>query len=136
MNFREGSGRKKSGDLINISPMIDVVFLLLLFFAVSTTFKEEVGLPLTLPASKVKATKVKQKNVTIYITRDGAYYIGKKEFKDSLLVEEIKKELEVSEKKEVVIKADKGAKYERVYKAMDASRQAGAKGLMVAGSAK
>ena len=136
MNFRDENGRKSTRVLIDISPLIDVVFILLLFFAVSTTFKEEIGLPLTLPTSKVKTTKVKQKNVTIYITRDGAYYIGKKEVKDSLLVDEIKKELEASEKKEVVIKADKGAKYERVYKGMDASRQAGAKGLMVAGSAK
>ncbi|BBB31745.1 biopolymer transport protein ExbD [Thermotomaculum hydrothermale] len=136
MNFREENGKKSTRVLIDISPLIDVVFILLLFFAVSTTFKEEVGLPLTLPTSKVKATKVKQKNVTIYITKDGTYYIGKKKLEDSMLVDEIKKQLEISEKKEVVIKADKGAKYEKVYKAMDASRQAGAKGLMVAGSAK
>ncbi len=136
MNFREENGKKSTRILIDISPLIDVVFILLLFFAVSTTFKEEVGLPLTLPSSKVKTTKIKQKNVTIYITKDGAYYIGKRYIKDNELLGEIKKELAVSEKKEVVIKADRKANYERVYKAMDASRQAGAKGLMVAGSAK
>ncbi len=136
MNFRDGNNRKSTRVLIDISPLIDVVFILLLFFVVSTTFKEEVGLPLTLPTSKVKTTKVKQKNVTIYITKDGTYYINKKKISDNALADEIKKQLAISEKKEVVIKADKGARYERVYKAMDASRRAGAKGLMVAGSAK
>ncbi len=136
MNFKEPNSRRSTKVLIDISPLIDVVFILLLFFAVSTTFKEEVGLPLTLPTSKVKSTKVKQKNVTVYITRNGDYYIGKKMVKAEKLSAEIKRELNLSEKKEVIIKADKGALYERVYRAMDAARQAGAKGLMVAGNAK
>ncbi len=136
MNFRDGNGKKTTKVLIDISPLIDVVFILLLFFAVSTTFKEETGLQLTLPSTSSKISKVKQKNVVIYITADGAYYMDKKKIKDGDLKDSIKKGLEVSEKKEVIIKADKKANYERVYKAMDAARQAGAKGLMVAGSVK
>lgn len=136
MNFRDGDRKKTTKVLIDISPLIDVVFILLLFFAVSTTFKEETGLQLTLPSSSSKISKIKQKNVVIYITADGAYYMDKKKIEDDDLKGSIKKGLEVSEKKEVIIKADKKASYDRVYRAMDAARQAGAKGLMVAGSVK
>lgn len=134
MNFRDGKAKKRNA-LLDISPLIDVVFLLLIFFMVSTTFLEEAGLPLDLPSSVSKGIK-KQQNVVVTITDDGNIYVGETPADGQGLTETIRQQLERSEKKEVIIKADKAARYELVYRVMDASRQAGASGLSVAGELK
>lgn len=134
MNFKNGNNKRKA-TLVDISPLIDVVFLLLIFFMVSTTFIDEAGIPLDLPSSVSQGIK-KTKNVTINISKEGKISIGKDIVTKENLVEKIKENLEKSEKKEVIIKADKDARYELVYLIMDSSRQAGAKALSVAGKKK
>jgi biopolymer transport protein ExbD len=134
MNFKNGKSKTRT-TLVDISPLIDVVFLLLIFFMVSTTFIDEAGLPLDLPSSVSKGIK-KTENVSISISKDGFITIGEEKVDKDKLVEKIKEKLEKSEKKEVIIKADKDARYELVYLVMDSSRQAGAKALSVAGKRK
>jgi biopolymer transport protein ExbD len=134
MNFKNGKSKTRT-TLVDISPLIDVVFLLLIFFMVSTTFIDEAGLPLDLPSSVSKGIK-KTENVSISISKDGFITIGEEKVDKDKLVEKIKEKLEKSEKKEVIIKADKDARYELVYLVMDSSRQAGAKALSVAGKKK
>ncbi len=134
MNFRDGKAKKRNV-LLDISPLIDVVFLLLIFFMVSTTFLDEAGLPLDLPSSVSRGIK-KQQNVVVTITGSGEIYVGEKLADETNLTETIEQQLQRSEKKEVIIKADKSARYELVYRVMDASRQAGASGLSVAGELK
>ncbi len=134
MNFRDkGTGRRNA--ILDISPLIDVVFLLLIFFMVSTTFLEEAGLPLNLPSSVSKGIK-KQQNVVVTITEAGEIFVGKTAASPDDLTRIITEELANAEKKEVIIKADKEARYDLVYRVMDASRQAGASGLSVAGELK
>ena len=134
MNFRDrATGRRNA--ILDISPLIDVVFLLLIFFMVSTTFLEEAGLPLNLPASVSRGIK-KQENVVVTITEAGEIFVGDRKSASDDLTAIIQEQLAASEKKEVIIKADKAARYELVYRVMDASRQAGAKGLSVAGELK
>lgn len=134
MNFRDGKAKKRNV-LLDISPLIDVVFLLLIFFMVSTTFLDEAGLPLDLPSSVSRGIK-KQQNVVVTITGSGEIYVGEKLADETNLTETIEQQLQRSEKKEVIIRADKSARYELVYRVMDASRQAGAAGLSVAGELK
>jgi len=134
MNFKNGKSRTKT-TLVDISPLIDVVFLLLIFFMVSTTFIDEAGLPLDLPSSVSKGIK-KTENVSISISKDGQITIGEETVSKDKLIEKIKEKLKNSKKKEVIIKADKDARYELVYLVMDSSRQAGAKALSVAGKKK
>jgi len=134
MNFRDGKTKKRNV-LLDISPLIDVVFLLLIFFMVSTTFLDEAGLPLDLPSSVSRGIK-KQQNVVVTITQEGQIYVGENLADENNLTDTIRQQLQRSEKKEVIIKADKAARYELVYRVMDASRQAGAKGLSVAGELK
>jgi len=134
MNFRDGKTRKRNA-LLDISPLIDVVFLLLIFFMVSTTFLDEAGLPLDLPSSVSRGIK-KQQNVVVTITGGGEIYVGENLADETNLTKTIEQQLQRSEKKEVIIKADKSARYELVYRVMDASRQAGATGLSVAGELK
>lgn len=134
MNFRnKGTGRRNA--ILDISPLIDVVFLLLIFFMVSTTFLEEAGLPLNLPSSVSRGIK-KQQNVVVTITEGGDIFVGTRAAEPDDLTRILTEELANAEKKEVIIKADKEARYNLVYRVMDASRQAGASGLSVAGELK
>ena len=67
MQFRRSSTPPVT---INIAPLVDVVFLLVIFFAVSTTFLETAGLELTLPASSSSAQSSPQE-IKISLSSDG-----------------------------------------------------------------
>ncbi|MCK5729080.1 MAG: biopolymer transporter ExbD, partial [Methylococcales bacterium] len=68
MNFHQN---KRPPLEINLTPMIDVVFLLLIFFMVSTTFTKETGLNLNLPEAKGDATKTDNSGITLLIDAKG-----------------------------------------------------------------
>ncbi len=134
MNFGNGRSKRRNA-LLDISPLIDVVFLLLIFFMVSTTFRDEAGLPLNLPSSVSRGLK-KTDNVVVTISKKGDIYVGKALTPPDKLIGVIRKQIANAKKKEVIIKADKSARYELVYRVMDASRQAGVESLSVAGEMK
>jgi biopolymer transport protein ExbD len=134
MNFGNGRSKRRNA-LLDISPLIDVVFLLLIFFMVSTTFRDEAGLPLNLPSSVSRGLK-KTDNVVVTISKKGDIYVGKALTAPDKLTEVIRSQIALAKKKEVIIKADKSARYELVYRVMDASRQAGVESLSVAGEMK
>ena len=59
---------------INIAPLVDVVYLLVISFAVSTTFLETAGLELTLPTSSSSAESAPQE-ITVAVMADGTVYL-------------------------------------------------------------
>lgn len=61
---------------INLTPLIDVVFLLLIFFMVSTTFTKETHLSIDLPEASTQASRVADTQIEIAITRAGDYAIN------------------------------------------------------------
>jgi len=67
MQFRRKSKAEIS---INLAPLIDVIFLLVIFFAVSTTFLETAGLQLELPESSSTA-KREIEDITVFLSADG-----------------------------------------------------------------
>jgi biopolymer transport protein ExbD len=76
MDFRR---QKKPPLEISMTPMIDVVFLLLIFFMVTTTFNRQTELPINLPEAKGQEAKEKPKAVTLMIDADGNYFISDKQ---------------------------------------------------------
>ena len=58
---------------INITPLIDVVFLLLIFFMITTTFNRENRLLLTLPKTQVELMKSQPAQIEIVVAKDGKY---------------------------------------------------------------
>lgn len=123
MNFK-----LKSRDEFNldITPLIDVVFLLLIFFMVSTTFKHESEINITLPSASNKTVTQKVDAINIGLDLQGNIYVdGKKlinsEFKtiESALFDRIEK----SEKPPVIISADSNVKYQSVIYLLDTLRQ-------------
>ena len=75
MNFR--SERRDEVDL-DITPLIDVVFLLLIFFMVSTTFEHNSEINITLPSSSKEVTDAKPDAVNVGLDAQGNVYINDK----------------------------------------------------------
>lgn len=121
--------RKRKID-INIAPLIDVVFLLLIFFMLSYHFVINPGLKLTLPQADT-ATKQQDKLFTVYITKDDEIYVNEKEVSLEDLFLEIETNIDKYDKKAVVIKADEKIDLGLTVQVMDISKKAGADSLII-----
>ena len=68
---------------INLAPLIDAVFMLLIFFMVSTTFKDDVRLEVKLPQAKGEAPQVEApRMLELIIDREGRFYVNQEEVVD------------------------------------------------------
>lgn len=102
---------------IDLTPVIDVVFILLIFFIVSSVFKkDELALILDLPEANAKATEIKDDQIFIELNENKLAIKGIEVSFESLEanLQEIK-----DNKKAVIIRIDKNTKYERVIKVLD-----------------
>jgi biopolymer transport protein ExbD len=125
MNFR--SNRRDEVNL-DITPLIDVVFLLLIFFMVSTTFQHNSEINITLPASSKEIIEAKPDSVNIVVDAQGNVYINDKSLVNAQL-ETIKIVLSEAildlDEPPIIISADANATHQSVVKVMDAARQLG-----------
>ena len=125
MKFRR-QRREEVG--INLTPLIDVVFLLLIFFMVSTTFTRETQLSIDLPEAEGKAVEVKEEQIEILIDEAGRYRINGKGLVDNrmrTLQAAIYKISAGDTTLPMIITADAQAAHEDVVRAMDAAGQMG-----------
>jgi len=123
MNLRP---RQKRSDLIvDLTPMIDVVFLMLIFFMVSTSFTANNSIKLDLPQSKSQAASKEEKQVVISIKADGQLYVQDERVKDADLRRRILNITKGDPNMRVVIRADADAKHKRLVYALDTIRELG-----------
>jgi len=122
---------RRTAAAINIAPLVDVIFLLVIFFAVSTTFLESSGLKLELPQTRSTA-KQELKDLTVALDADGRLSFEGKIVEPAELKERLKALLVESDDKLVVLRADRSTAHGDVVKVMDLIRDAGASGLTVA----
>jgi len=113
---------------LNITPLIDVVFLLLIFFMVSTTFTRESHLQVELPsASGEKAAQISDA-IEVLIDRQGQYTVNKRVLINSQLVT-LKRAIESlsgnNNKLPFIVTADANTPHEYVVRAMDVAGQLG-----------
>lgn len=98
---------------MDLTPLIDVVFLLLIFFIVASEFKKnETVLNLSLPSSQSSTQMVKKEEIVIEISKDRLAY-NTKEIDFQELEESLK---QVDKKRALIVRIDKEVKYERVVK--------------------
>ena len=125
MNIR--SKEKETLD-INVTPLIDVVFLLLIFFMVSTTFQKESQLQVTLPEATANAKVPDNFVLDITIDADGTYYVNQKRVINTKLATLMKAMKEVAgDRKDppIILSADAKTQHQAVITAMDAARRLG-----------
>ena len=102
---------------LDLTPVIDVVFILLIFFIVSSVFKkDELALILDLPSSQAKEMQVDKNQVFIELSSDKLAIKGIKVSFDSL--EDNLKAIE-NKNKSVIVRIDKKVEYQRVVKVLD-----------------
>lgn len=114
-----------SDDQVNISPLIDVVFILLIFFIVTTVFVEETGVEVQRPAA-ASASMLEKNTVLIAINEDGKVYHGGREVGVRGVRGAVKKALTRDKDTPVIIQADKSASIEIYTKVHDEAALAGA----------
>ena len=101
----------------DITPLIDIVFILLIFFIVSSVFKkEELVLNLNLPNAGVKELEIEIKQINIELSVDDLAYLGKIISFENF---DIKLSNTLQRNKPVIVRIDKDVKYERVVKVLD-----------------
>ncbi len=119
---------------VNLTPMLDVVFLLLIFFMVSTTFTKESHLTIDLPEATANSESVPINTIEILISSSGHYSINGQQLVNQqldVLKRALQKELGQQTKVPVVITADAKTPHEAVVKAMDAAGQLGLVNLSI-----
>lgn len=102
---------------IDLTPLVDVVFILLIFFIVTSVFKkEELALILDLPSSDAKEAKYEEKNITIELSPDKLAYKGKVVDLNELNLALMK----ITNKQEsVILRIDKSVQYQKVVEVLD-----------------
>ena len=123
MNLRRE--RKDDVDL-NITPLIDVVFLLLIFFMVSTTFEKDSEINITLPKASENFSDVNPDSVYVEIDMQGRIYINKLPLLNSQLMtirEALRDAMLDLEDPPIIISADADTAHQLVVRVMDAARQ-------------
>ena len=105
---------EESGDVINLSSMIDVMFILIIFFLVTTTFKEvETDHMVNLPvdARNQSLSESASKLVKVNIRESGAYVLMGKQVTEEQLLEWMEGEAKKDPKIKVLIRADQDVKH-------------------------
>lgn len=101
----------------DLTPLIDVVFILLIFFIVSSVFKkEELALILNLPSSNAQEILIDEKEISIEISKEKLAIYGKTVSFEELDIKLSKIE---DKKKNIIVRIDKDVIYERVVKILD-----------------
>ena len=135
MNLRPG--HKEENVEVNLTPLIDVVFLLLIFFMVSTTFDRHARLKGSLPESSAKATQQQAEPLVLSIDARGNYFLNERQLVNKqldTLKQAIRKtvgEQDIS-KVAIVLRADANTPHQAVVRAMDAASQLGMTRLSIA----
>ena len=128
MRFRN----KKTDELgVDMSPLIDMVFILLIFFMVSSTFVKDMKLDLNRPGAS-SASKASSKVVRVYIDQAGDTYVDNQPVKVWAIQGRLRDLLRTSTEQSVLVITDETIPVEKLIEVVDQCRMAGAKDVAVA----
>jgi biopolymer transport protein ExbD len=121
--------RKRVGIRVDMTPMVDVAFLLLIFFMVTTVFRRPLAMEVNIPEPGAKVEVPASNVMTVYLTKEGdlIYDVGQRgltpaawdELQDILLLE-----LEYNPELIVLVKIDRNARYEKMVDMLDSLEEA------------
>ncbi|MDG1733101.1 MAG: biopolymer transporter ExbD [Thalassotalea sp.] len=116
---------------IDMTPMLDIVFIMLIFFIVTTSFVKEAGIDVQKPKA-ANASKKPSANIFIAIRENGEIWMDKRAVDVERVSANLEKLLAEQPTDIVIIQADKGAKHGVVVKVMDAIKDAGIDKISIA----
>jgi biopolymer transport protein ExbD len=125
------SGSEEEENEINITPMLDVVFIMLIFFIVTASFVKELGIDVNRPDADT-AVRPDRVNILIVITATNEIRIDRRQVDPRALRANIERLYAENPEASVVIQADKKSVTETLITVMDAARQAGIYNVSIA----
>ncbi|MEQ3528939.1 biopolymer transporter ExbD [Pseudoalteromonas sp. XMcav11-Q] len=123
--------QEEEAEEINMTPMLDVVFIMLIFFIVTASFVKEAGIDVNRPEAAT-AVKKQRANILVAISDTGEIWINKRQVDIRAVQANIERLKAENPQGSVVIQADKKAITDTLIKVMDASRAAGAFDVSIA----
>lgn len=122
MRFRRGY--KEDEEFVSLASTADIMFLLMIFFLVTTTFHVDKGINMQLPDTVVQE-EIPTENVAVSVDASDRIWVDGKEAKLSEVGRQVQQKLAGHPERYVVIKSDKGVKYGSVVDVLDELFQAG-----------
>ena len=116
--------REEDEAAVDMTPMLDIVFIMLIFFIVTTSFVKEAGIDVNKPKA-AQATKKKNANIFIAIRGNGEVWMDKRQVDVERVSANIERLLAEQPTEVVIIQADKEAKHGVVMKVMDQIKATG-----------
>ena len=127
MKFK-AKGKIKTG--LDITPLIDMVFLLLIFFLLTSSFLIQPGIKVKLPASESSETQA-SRDLILTVTKDNLIYLNAKKVSLKTLSRKLEFAFKKSKDKLLIIKADKEVLHGKVVEIMDIARGVGVEKLAI-----
>ena len=128
MRFRE---RTDTEQRVDISPLIDMVFILLIFFMVSTTFVKDMKLDLNRPSAST-ATAASTEAIRLYIDNAGDVYLDGQPIRTWVIQSRVRDLLAASSSQQVLVVTDDQVPAGKLVEVVDQARRAGAQDVGVA----
>lgn len=114
-----------------LTSLIDIVFLLLIYFLLTTNFLVDEGIKVALPQAQAGAPQIR-KEITVYVDKDGRSYLEDQEVPAEQLYSRLKELIGGQKDRMVVVKADRSVVLNKAVKVMDLAKAAGAEKLFLA----
>ncbi len=121
--------RRRSSFGLNLTPLIDIVFLLLVFFMLTAHFVEERAMEVELPMADVSTADAENPQAEIIIGASGELMVNGSQVEPDALEDVLRKVLHAPGPKTVWLRGDRTAHLELAVQAMDAANRAGARSL-------
>jgi biopolymer transport protein ExbD len=131
MSRRRNRGGSDEESEVNLTPMLDVVFIMLIFFIVTASFVKESGIDINRPDAQTAEMKA-QGNILVAISASGQIWIDKRQVDPRAVRANIERLYAENPQGSVVIQADKDSKNGLLVTVMDAARQAGVVNVSIA----
>jgi len=129
--MRRRRDRRKSESEVNLTPMLDVVFIMLIFFIVTASFVKESGIEISRPGAST-ATRKEKGNILIAISANDQIWMNRRQVDPRALRANIERMHAENPQGSVIIQADKEAKTGLLVQVMDAARSVGVKSVSLA----
>ncbi|ABA88752.1 biopolymer transport membrane protein, TolR-related protein [Syntrophotalea carbinolica DSM 2380] len=124
--------KKREAPRVDLTSMVDVVFLLLIFFMISTTFVEAPGIDVKLPESSSQVSESEVREVKVYLSQDGEISLGKEKVSQQELERRLRAYRSEAGAMTFVLLADKNALHGQVVRLMDLAKVNGFGKLAIA----
>lgn len=116
---------------VPLTSLIDIVFLLLIYFLLTTNFMVDEGITIKLPQARASKPQVEE-SITVYVDKEGRSYLNNEEIIIGDLFKRLREMISGKKDKLVVVRADRGVILNKAVKVMDVAKAAGAGRLCLA----